>query len=122
MNKNNFGRHGEVIISPFEGASLEKIKEIPAGAKLMEEGDSVIVGHSESGHHHVLTIPREAGATIKIYERDGRQYLDIPRTAKLEHQKTVEKHDAQIFQPGIYIKEIRQTFSYAEGIMKKVVD
>src|SRR3990167_6218297 len=115
MNKNNFGRHGEVLISPFEGDSLKEITEVPAGAKLIEEGYSVIVGHSESGHHHVLTIPKENGVMIKVYEKDGKSYLDIPIMARLEHKKTVEKHDTQTFQSGIYIKEIRHAFSYSEG-------
>ena len=114
LEPHNFGRHGEVLLIPAES--------LPKGAKLVEEKNSLIIGHSESGHHHVLTIPRESGVMIKMYEKDGKTYLDIPRQANLEHQKTVEKHDTQIFRPGIYIREIRQSYSYAEKIMKRVID
>ena len=104
LTPHDFGRHGEVLLIP--------VAEIPKDAKLIEEGCSLIVGRSEPGHHHVLTVPREMGVTIKIYEKDGKHYLDIPSEAKLEHQKTVEKHDTQIFRPGIYIREIRHAYSY----------
>lgn len=108
----NFGRHGEVI--------LKEVGEIPTGAKLIEEGHSIIVGHSESGHHHVLTAER--GATIKMYELDGKTYLDLPVRGNLEHQKTVERHETQVFTPGKYIREIRHAYSYAERAMKRILD
>ena len=111
--EHSFGRHGEVV--------LKKVDSLPEGAKLVEEGESIIVGHSETGHHHVLTIPRGTGI-VKMYEVDGKTYLDIPRKADLVHQKEVEKHATQVFSPGIYIREIRQSFNYAEGIMKRVQD
>lgn len=117
MNKNlqeehSFGRHGEVII--------KKINEIPAGAKLVESGNKITVGHSESGHHHVLEA--EQGVVIKMYELDGKTYLDLPSKANLIHQKQFESHETQTFVPGIYIREIRQSYNYGEKIMKRVID
>jgi hypothetical protein len=38
-------RHGEVVL---------KSSKLPKQAKLIETSNSVIVGHSESGHHHNL--------------------------------------------------------------------
>lgn len=108
----DFARHGEVI--------LKKVSEIPAGAKLVEERNSVIVGHSESGHHHVLEA--ENGVMIKMYEIDGKTYLDLPSKGNLIHQKSVESHGTQVIERGIYIREIRQSYSYAEKIMKRVID
>ncbi len=118
MNKNlqeahDFGRHGEVI--------MKKVGVVPAGAKLVQEGSSVIVGHSESGHHHVLTIPRGTGI-VKMYEINGKTYLDLPSRADLVHQKSSESHGTQTFAPGIYIREIRQSYSYAEKVMRRVQD
>lgn len=116
MDKNlvphNFGRHGEVILKP--------IKEIPIGAKLIESKNSVIVGHSESGHHHVLTAER--GAAIGFYEIDGKVYLDLPAKATLEHQKTIERHETQVFTPGKYERVIRHSYSYGGRVMKRVQD
>jgi len=115
MNNNKeheFGRHGEVI--------LKKVKSIPKGAKLIEEGQKIIVGHSESGHHHVLEA--EHGVTIKMYEIDGKTYLDLPSKVDLVHQKSAESHGTQTFAPGIYIREIRQSYSYGERIMRRTID
>lgn len=111
--EHTFGRHGEVI--------LKKTDKIPTGAKLVEEGVSVIVGHSESGHHHRLTLERGAGV-VKMYEIDGKTYLDLPRKAELVHEKSSKNHKTQTFAPGIYIREIRQSYSYGEKIMKRVID
>lgn len=109
----SFGRHGEVL--------LKQVDKLPEGAKLIESGESVIVGHSESGHDHVLTVPRGTGI-VKMYEIDGKTYLDIPRKADLVHQKSAESHSTQTFAPGIYIREIRQSYSYGERIMRKTID
>jgi hypothetical protein len=108
-----FGRHGEII--------LKQVNKIPKGAKLVESGESIIVGHSESGHNHLLTLERGTGI-IKMYEIDGKTYLDIPRKADLVHQKSVEQHETQTFAPGKYVREIRHSYSYALGVMRRVQD
>lgn len=112
--KQQLHRHGELILVP--------IKSVPKDAKLVEEKNSLIVAHSESGHHHTLTIPDLKEAIIKLFEFEGRTYLDIPLKAKLEHQKTVEKHSTQVILPGIYERIIKRSYSYAEKVMKKVID
>ncbi len=114
LTPHDFGRHGEVI--------LMKVDSIPKDAKLIEESESIIIGHSESGHHHVLDIPREQGVKIRMYELNGKTYLDIPLMAHLSHKKTIEPHKTQVFEKGIYIREIRHSFSYAEKQMKRIID
>lgn len=108
----NFGRHGEIL--------LRSVDAIPKGAKLIEENKSIVVGHSESGHHHVLTA--EKGVAIKMYEIDGKTYLDLPSKGTLTHQKASESHQTQVFSPGIYIREIRQSYSYGQKIMRNTID
>lgn len=104
-------RHGENMFIPAK---------LPEGAKLVEKGHKLIVGHSETGHHHTLTIPKTA--EIKIFEFEGRTYLDVPLKAKLEHQKETEKHEAQILQPGIYERVVKRAYSYAEKVTKRIID
>jgi hypothetical protein len=109
--KQQLHRHGEVVL---------KQTTLPEGARLIEKGKSLIVGHSESGHHHVLTLPK---LEIKMFEFEGRTYLDVPLEAKLEHQKVgVETHGTQVISPGIYERNIKRAYSYAEKLMKRVVD
>lgn len=108
-------RHGELV--------LKKVKTIPAKAKLAEAKSSLIVAHSESGHHHTLTIPTVKDAVIKFFEFEGKTYLDVPLQAKLEHQKTGEEtHGTQEIQPGLYERIIKRSYSYAEKVMRRVMD
>lgn len=115
MNKKEFSakavRHGEVSLLPLDS--------LPKGAKLIEEVKSFIAGHSESGHNHVLT----ATSPFKVFEFEGKTYLDIPLEAKLTHQKTgTETHGVAILQPGLYERVIKKSWSYAEKMLKRVQD
>lgn len=113
LNPHELGRHGEVI--------LKKVDVLPKGAKLVESGTEIVIGKSESHHDHVLTVPRGTGV-VKMYEIDGKTYLDIPRKADLIHQKESQSHSTQTFAPGIYIREIRQSYSYASQQMQRTLD
>lgn len=114
-----YHRHGEVLLKPAI---------LPQEAQLIQSGNDLIIGHSESGHHHVLTLEKNvlektANAVIKIFEFEGKTYLDIPLEAQLKHQKVgTETHGTQTIQPGIYERIIKRSYSYAEKIMKRVID
>lgn len=104
-------RHGEVII--------KQIDNLPKQAKQLETTKSYIAGHSESGHHHVLT----STSPFKVFELDGKTYLDIPLEAKLTHQKSgTETHGVQTIAKGIYERIIKRSYSYGEKIMRRVQD
>jgi hypothetical protein len=104
-------RHGELI--------LKSVTHIPDEARLVENKKSLIVAHSESGHHHTLTAP----ATIRFLEHEGKTYLDIPLQAKLQHQKAgTETHGTQVIEPGLYERIIKRSYSYAEKVMRRVQD
>lgn len=115
-NKPQLARHGENNFIPAS--------KVPKGAVLVEKGARVTVGHSESGHDHVMTLDKTAAkeAEIKIFEFEGRTYLDVPFQAKLEHQKTIEYHPTITFAPGIYEKKDHMSFSYAEKMMRRTLD
>ena len=112
LTPHDFGRHGEII--------LKKIDKIPDTAKLIEKSSSVIVGHSETGHHHVAVAEREQA--IELYEDNGKVYLSFSSNTKLEHQKASEQHKTQIFKQGYYIREVRESYSYSERQMRRVRD
>lgn len=103
-------RHGEVSLIPTK---------TPKGAKLIKETKSFIVGHSESGHHHVLT----ATSPFKVYEHEGQTYIELTSEAKLTHQKTGEEtHGVQILEPTTWLRVIKKSFSYASKVMRRVQD
>jgi hypothetical protein len=72
-------RHGEVMLVPVSSA--------PVGAS--ERVTSCIVGHSESGHHHVLDSEQEFA---RIVAANGALYVDLDGPTRLWHQKDHDQH------------------------------
>lgn len=72
-------RHGEVLLLPVAAA--------PSGTA--ERVTSCIVGHSESGHHHVLDGEREFA---QIVAANGDLFVDLDVPTRLSHRKEHEQH------------------------------
>lgn len=78
------------------------------------EGGKLILGHSETGHHHTLE-PLEENATIEDSAQalidelnDAFITLKLHKTCKLEHHRSNDTHGAYILPPGEYIRGIRE--------------
>lgn len=105
-------RHGEVLLKP--------ISEIPQAAKLVKTGKSHIVAHSETGHHHVLELKTSA---LKIFELDGKTYLEVEDIGNLVHKKTgADVHKSHVVAPGKYEVVIKKAFNYFSKALEKVRD
>ncbi|MCP9276293.1 hypothetical protein [Mycolicibacterium arenosum] len=72
-------RHGEVMLVPVGSA--------PDGT--CERVTSCIVGHSESGHHHVLDSDLEFATIVSA---SGTLYVDLDTPSRLLHRKDHEQH------------------------------
>lgn len=72
-------RHGEVMLVPVGSA--------PTGTT--ERVTSCIVGHSESGHHHVLDSDLEFD---RIVSASGTVYVDLEVPTRLLHRKDHDQH------------------------------
>lgn len=109
-------RHGEVILKP--------IAKLPKGAELKNEMKDVVVAHSETGHHHILSVKNKVDMSkIKVYPWNGETYLEVPEIAELWHQKTgSEIHTPHKVVPSIYKVIIKKEFDYFAGILKVVRD
>lgn len=109
-------RHGEVILKP--------IAKLPKGAELKNEMKDVVVAHSETGHHHILSVKNKVNMSkIKVYSWNGETYLEVPEIAELWHQKTGnEIHTPHKVVPSIYKVVIKKEFDYFAGILKVVLD
>ena len=75
--------------------------KIPADAtKVTADNGRVIVGHSETGHHHVM----DAGCTTMFRLPDS--ILDcllvVERPDELKHLREFDTHESLKFEPGIY--------------------
>ena len=113
MTNKEFGkkaiRHGEITLKPLD-VLPEKVKELYSGKKY-------IVGHSETGHHHVLL-----SSALRVYELDNELYLDVQKIGELEHQKSFDKHDTKVVQPGFYKVVVKKAYDYFKKKMTQVRD
>lgn len=108
-------RHGEVLLYP-----VQKIQTQKGSVKVVKESNHFIVGHSETGHHHVLESDVKFEATI--FDDNHDLYVKLFEPAKLVHQKTVNRHHDLTVIPGTYKVIRKQEYSPFERIMRDVWD
>lgn len=96
--------------------TLRKVVKVPAGmTRVVAENGVVIVGHSETGHHHLVKD------TVEVYESTTAPagmrilYAIVKDPASLDHQRPFDTHESIALQPGMYeIRIGREYDPYAE--------
>lgn len=102
-------RHGEVLLQPVEKAPEGKVTK----------HKTFIVGHSETGHHHVL----EATKSFEVTKMSNDElYVRLFEPAKLVHKKTVNRHHDLAVIPGIYKVIRKNEYDPFEKVMREVWD
>lgn len=106
---------GEITIRRI--GDLPKSKKLPKGfAPMKAENGRYVIGHSETGHHHVIDA---VGATIGVMEKppEGMRilYLILENPLVLEHQRGFDAHAPLINEAGVYeVRIAREYDPYAE--------
>ena len=107
---------GEVLIWMKKYAPkriIDLVEKMKATALNLEH-DKMILGHSETGHHHVLepidkTIPISQAAQVLIDQtNDMICDLKIFQECKLMHMRGHDTHGGFILPAGEYIRVIRE--------------
>jgi hypothetical protein len=105
-------RHGEVMITPIE--------KLPDGVEEFYSGKQHIIGHSETGHHHVavgdITMFRPTGAD------DQPLFMRVNRDSVVEHRKAFDKHETKALFKGLYTVTIKKAYDYFAKRMTNVMD
>jgi len=106
--------------------TIFRIEKLPDGIEPMAVTEGrFIVGHSETGHHHVI----DAAPDVEVFVRKDdplTMYLRIlgedvsERKAKLRHERSHDTHAPLSFSPGIYQINVSQEYS-PEG-WRRVID
>lgn len=99
--------------------TIRKIASVPAGvtrSPLLAEHGRFIVGHSETGHHHVIDA---RGASVMELDRPpaGMKilYAILENTTSLDHLRDHDTHESIALEPGTYEIRIAREFDhYAE--------
>lgn len=102
-------RHGEILLHP--------IKTLKKGKESLHK--SFIVGHSETGHHHVLESKQE----FKVIERGTDSVLlELWGEAALVHKKQVDKHNTLKVAPGRYEVIYKTEYDPFSKLIRRVED
>ena len=92
-------------------ASLKNLTQIA----VPEEG--YILGHSETGHNHVLTLDRETKSDVPFSKaaqilidsaNDNLIEMRLSAPCALVHNRDFDAHDTIVLPPGDYIRGIRE--------------
>lgn len=100
-------RHGEVNYHPVD--------TLPEGLIEVEHTKEFIVGHSETGHHHVAVA--EKVTDFQIFRPAGADseelWMRVTGNVKTEHRKSFDVHETKTIQPGLYKITGSREFNYA---------
>jgi hypothetical protein len=104
---------------------VERVKALPAGVKLKSKETQVIVGHSETGHHHIVNAPKGvewfhgADPGICFLVAENVDYLE------LTHHREWDTHAPQRLKcdpEGVAIWEFRQQIEHSPEGWRQVAD
>lgn len=101
-------RHGENILIPVKKAEGKASKH-----------KSFIVGHSETGHHHVL----ESKTDFEVIEGEKEElFVRLFEPGKIVHQKTYDKHNTLTVVPGTYKVNKKTEYDPFRQVIRQVWD
>lgn len=87
------------------------------------ENGKLIIGHSETGHHHVLeTIDRPSvHAEVLIRDAEGLiADMELEYETQLRHLRDHDTHEAYLLPPGRYIRLLRQEQTQIKGWQRSI--
>lgn len=99
---------------------IRKTDKLPDGLKTMKnENGRFIIGHSESGHHHV--VREQSGVVSYFNENDPMSLYLVVNNPKeecyLDHERDFDTHKPFFFGDGIYHVR-RQIESTPQGFIR----
>lgn len=91
--------------------------KIPKNAqKIAPVNGQVVVGHSETGHHHVMDAQRTT--LYKLPDSLLECLMVVDKPDQLEHLREFDTHEPLAFEPGVY--KVRYLREYTpEGFRKQ---
>jgi hypothetical protein len=101
---------------------FRRVDELPTGLVRVEPegpGHTVVVTHSETGHHHVM-----CGDTVEMYrpekDFDWDAWLVVTEPTALHHLRQHDTHESIMFEPGVY--HARRQREYVPEGFRRVED
>jgi hypothetical protein len=118
----NVAAQGEITIRRI--GSVSTAAKRAGFTSLALEGGKYIIGHSETGHHHVLD--RTAGVDIAVMDRppEGMRILHaiLQNPTTLNHLRDHDTHDPIRLEPGEYEFRIAREFDHYAELARQSMD
>jgi hypothetical protein len=95
-----------------------------AGKSLALERGKLIIGHSETGHNHVLEHNRGATVTVLDHAPEGMKilYAILTEPNSLVHLRDHDTHEPIALEPGEYEIRIAREFDHYAELAKQSAD
>lgn len=108
-------RHGEILVLPID--------ELPSNVEQVYEGNEYVVGHSETGHHHLAIGTKNALTVFKPMGGDSPDiFLRVNKTSKVEHQKSFDTHETKTLHEGLYLVRPKTEYDPWAKLIRQVQD
>jgi hypothetical protein len=104
-------QHGEVWLQPVTKATGQ-----------IERHNAFIVGHSETGHHHILEAPKGMDFEVITDEDSSEIFVKLFGETPLVHKKSFEIHDTKIIAPGTYAVFHKTEYDPWQQMRREVYD
>lgn len=113
---------GEISIRKI--GDLPKNKKLPKGCTALKaDGRHFIIGHSETGHHHVIDAD---GAVVGVMDAPpaGMRilYTILENPTELEHLRPHDTHETIVVEPGVYEIRIAREFDHYAELARQSAD
>lgn len=109
--------------------TIVRIGDVPknrkvAGVPLALENGKLIIGHSETGHHHVLERAADATVTVMKEAPAGMKILHaiLTKANSLLHERGHDTHETINLDPGEYEFRIAREFDHYAELARKSAD
>lgn len=114
---------GEITI--IRVGDVPKSRKMPKGYSTMKpEHGQYVIGHSETGHHHVLS--RNDGVDIAVMDRppEGMRVLRaiLENPTALEHLRDHDTHEPIELEPGEYEFRIAREYDPYQELARQSAD
>jgi hypothetical protein len=119
---NTYAAQGEI--------NIRRIGDVPADGKFSQgftqmkpENGKFIVGHSETGHHHVVSA-RDADVAVLDRAPEGMRILQmiVTNPSSVDHLRPHDTHESIAVQPGMYEIRIGREFDPYQEIARRQAD
>lgn len=117
------GAQGEITIRRIGDVPKNRTRRNGCTPLALENG-RLVIGHSETGHHHVLS--RNDGADVMVLDRppEGMRilYAILENSTSLDHLRDHDTHDSIVLPPGEYEFRIAREYDPYDELARQSAD